>query len=92
MYVDDVKIFVIVFNQHIRMEFRIEKCALLTMNKEKAETTKGIELSNQKSIGTLGEKESRHYFKAGIIKQTYLKDGNLKRLQKDKKTMGNSPT
>lgn len=34
------------------IEFGNEKCAMLTMNKGKTETTKGIELSNQETITT----------------------------------------
>ena len=40
------------------MEFGIEKCAMLIMKSGKRETVKRLELPNQKSIRTLGEKEN----------------------------------
>ena len=61
-----------IYSQDIEMEFSTEKCAMLIMKNEKSETTKGIELANQKSIRTLRENENYMYLrklKTGIIIQ-----------------------
>ena len=71
MYMDDIKVFVKnekemktltqiirIYSQYIGMEFSIEKCVMLIMKSGKKETMSGIELTNQESIKTLGEKEN----------------------------------
>ena len=73
MYIDDTKIFatsekeqetpiqtIRIYTQDIGMEFAIGKCALLIIEKGILETTKGIELPNQESIGTFEEKENNN--------------------------------
>ena len=46
------------YSQVIGMEFRFEKCFRLIMKKGSKETTKGVELQNQKSLRTVREKEN----------------------------------
>ena len=47
-----------IYSQNIRMGFDIAKRVMLIMKSRKIEITKEIELPNQKSIKTLGEKEN----------------------------------
>ena len=74
MYMDDIKLFaknkkeletlihtVRIYSQDIRMEFGIEKCALLVMKSGKRHLTDGIELLNQDKIRTLAENETYKY-------------------------------
>ena len=71
MYMDDIKLFaknekeletlihaVRIYSQNIRMEFGIEKCAMLVMKSGKRHMTDGIELPNRDKIRTLGENET----------------------------------
>ena len=70
MYMDDIKLFakmkeisrliqaIIKYNQDIRMEFGIEKYAILIIKSEKREITEGIELPDKERTRTLGEKEN----------------------------------
>ena len=51
-----------VFSQDIGMEFGIEKCAILVMEKGKIVKSVGIELSDGKVIKSLQEGESYKYF------------------------------
>ena len=44
------------------MQFGIEKCPMLLMNKRRSETV-GVKLTNPESIGTFGEKESYDYLR-----------------------------
>ena len=90
MYMDDIKLFaknekelgalihtVRIYSQDIRMEFGIEKCALLVMKSGKRHLTDGIELSNQNKIRTLAENETYKYLgimEADTIKQVEMKD------------------
>ena len=90
MYMDDIKLFaknenelktlilaVRIYGQDIRMEFDIEKCALLVMKSGKHHITDGMELPNQDKIRTLVEKETYKYldiFEADTIKQVEMKD------------------
>ena len=62
--------------QHIGITFVIEKCAMLIMKKGKRETTKGIELSTQKSIRKLEEKENYKYF--GVLEADSIKRAEIK--------------
>ena len=58
-----------IYNQDIRMEFSMEKYAILIMKSGKKES---IELPNYESIKTLGEKENYKYLgkeEANTIKQ-----------------------
>ena len=50
-----------VFSQDIGMEFGIEKCAILVMEKGKIVKSVGIELSDGKVIKSLQEGESYKY-------------------------------
>ena len=43
------------------MRFGIEKCSVFIKKSKKTQTAKGIELNNQESIRTLGEKENCKY-------------------------------
>ena len=59
------------------MEFGIEKCAMLVMKSGKRHLTDGMELSNQYTIRTLGEKETYKYLgilEADTSKQVEIKD------------------
>ena len=69
MYIDGVKLFaknekeletlihiIRICSQDIRMEFGIEKCAMLGIKSSKRHRTDGMELPNQDKIRTLGEK------------------------------------
>ena len=71
MYMDDMKLFaknekeletlihvVRIYNQDIRMEFCIEKCAMQVMKSGKRHLSDGMELPNQDKTRTLGEKET----------------------------------
>ena len=85
MYLDDIKIFaknkkeletliqtIRMYTQDIGMEFGTEKCTMLIIKKEKRETMEGIELPDQESIRTIGEKENCKYlgiFEVNTIKQ-----------------------
>ena len=90
MYMDDIKLFaknekeletlihaVRIYSQDIRMEFGIEKCAMLVMKSGKRHMTDGMELPNHDKIRTLGENETYKYLgilEAGTIKQVEMKD------------------
>ena len=54
-----------VFSEDIRMEFGIEKCAMLVMEKGKIEKLVGIELPDGKVIKSFQEGESCKYL--GIL-------------------------
>ena len=71
MSIDDIKLFaknekeletlihaVRIYSQDIRMEFGIEKLAILVMKSDKRHMTQGMELPNQDKIRTLGENET----------------------------------
>ena len=47
-----------IYSQDIRMEFDIEKCAMILIKSGKRYLTDEMELPNQDKIGTLGEKET----------------------------------
>ena len=90
MYMDDIKLFaknkkeletlihaVRIYSQDIRMEFGIEKCAMLVMKSGKQHMTDGIEQPNQDEIRTLGKNETNKYLgilEADTIKQEEMKD------------------
>ena len=78
IYMDDIKLFVKnekeletlihtvrIYSHDIRLEFGIEKCALLVMKSGKRHLTDGIELPNQDKIRTLAENETYRYL--GIL-------------------------
>ena len=89
MYIDDIKLFaknekeletlihtVRKFSQDIRIEFGIEKCAMLVMKSGK-HLTDGMELPNQDKIRTLAENETYKYLgilEADTIKKVEMKD------------------
>ena len=71
MYMDDIKLFakneneletlipaVRICSQDIRMEFGIEKCAILLIKSGKRHRTDGMGLPNQDKIRTLAENET----------------------------------
>ena len=60
----------------LRMEFGLEKCALLIMKSGKPQMTEGMELPNQEKIRRLGEKETYMYF--GILEANTIKYGEIK--------------
>ena len=90
MYMDGIKLFakdekeletlihtVWIYSQNIRMEFGIEKCALLVMKSGKRHLIDGMELPNQDKIRTLAENETYKYLEileADTIKQVEMKD------------------
>ena len=90
MYMDDIKQFaknkkeletpihaVRIYSQDIRMEFGIEKCAMLVTKSGKRHMTDGMELPNHDKIRTLGENETYKYLgilEADTIKQVQMKD------------------
>ena len=47
-----------IYGQNTRMKFGIEKCVMIITKIERIETTKDIELPNQESIRTFGEKKN----------------------------------
>ena len=74
MYKDDINVFsknekiqealiqtIRIYCLDIGMEFDTEKSVLLSMKSGKIEITEGIELLNQESISTLGEKGNYLY-------------------------------
>ena len=74
MYMNDIKLFVKnekeletliqvvrIYSLDIRMEFGIEKCAMLIVKNCKWQIRKGIELANQEKIRTQAEKETYKY-------------------------------
>ena len=93
MYMDVIKLFaknekeletlihtVRIYSQDIKMEFGIEKCAMLVMKSGKRYLTDGIESPNQDEIRTLGEKETYKYLgilEADTIKQVEMKENFL---------------
>ena len=68
-------------SQDIRMEFGIEKWAMLVMKSDKRHLTDGMEQPNQDKIRTLREKETYKYL--GILKADNIKQVEMK--QKIKK-------
>ena len=89
MYIDDIKLFaknekeletimqaMRIYIQHIRMEFGIEKCAMLILRWR--QMTEGKELPNQEKIGRREEKETYKYF-------GWLEADNIKHPEKEKK-------
>ena len=90
MYMDHIKLFakneneletlihaVRIYIQYIRMEFGIEKCAMLVMKSGKRHLTDGMELPNQDKFKMLAENETDKYLdilKADTIKQMQMKD------------------
>ena len=95
MYMDDIKLFaknekelgalihtIRIYSQDIRMEFGIEKCALLVMESVKRYLTDGIELPNQGKIRTLAENETYKYL--GILEADTIKQVEMKnKIQKE---------
>ena len=91
-YIDDIKLFaknekeletlihaVRIFSQDIRMEFGIEKCAMLVIKSGKRHLTDGMELPNQDKIRTLSENDAYKYLgilEADTIKQVEMKKKN----------------
>ena len=70
-----------IYRQDIRMEFGIEKYALLILKSGKRRLTDGMELASQHKIRTLGEKETYTYMGilvADTIKQVEMKEKNKK--------------
>ena len=81
MYIYDIKLFaknekkknkletlihaIRIYSHDIRMEFAMEKCAILVMRSGKRHLTDGMELPNQEKIKILWEKETYNYF--GIL-------------------------
>ena len=59
------------------MEFSIEICAMLVMNRYKRHLTGGMELSNQYKIRTLGENETFKYL--GILEADTIKQVEIKK-------------
>ena len=95
IYMDDIKFFVKkdkeletqiqkvrIYGNNIKMEFGIEKCALLAMTSSKWHISVGIELPNKEKHRTLGEKETYKYLgilEVDIIKQVEMKENKRKK-------------
>ena len=65
------------FSQDKRIEFAMEKCAMLIMKNRKRLMTDGIEISKHDKIRTLGERERYKYLGmlvADIIKTVEIKE------------------
>ena len=84
MYMEDVKLFakneekletpkqtVRIYSDDKRMEYGIEKCAMLIMKSGKRQKTEGRELSNEEKVRTFGEKE--HYKYLGKLEGDTIK-------------------
>ena len=84
MYMDDIKLFaenekeletliqtVRIYSQDIKIEFGIEKCAMLVMKSGKRHMTEGVELPNQEILRKFGEKETYKY--SGILEADTIK-------------------
>ena len=65
-----------VFSEDVGMEFGIEKCAMLVMEKGKVVKSVGIELPNGKVIKSLQEGESYKYL--GILQADKFLEGKMK--------------
>ena len=65
-----------IYNQDIRMELGIEKCAKLVMKSGKRHLTDGTELPNQDKNRTFGEKETYKYL--GILEADTTKHVEMK--------------
>ena len=89
LFIDDLKLYsrsgkgldslvqtVRVFSEDIGMEFGIEKCAMLVMEKGKVVTSVGIELPNGKVIKPLQEGESYKYL--GILETDKFLEEKMK--------------
>ena len=85
MYTDGIKLFaknekeletlihaLRIYSQNIRMEFDIEKCALLVMKSGKRHLTDGMELPNQDKIRT--------YKYLGILEADTIKEVEMKEI------------
>ena len=95
MYMDDIKLFakneneletlihtVRIYNRDIRMEFSIEKCAMLVMKRRKRQVTDGMELPNKDKIKTFAENETYKYL--GILEADTIKQVEMKqKIQKE---------
>ena len=65
-----------IYSQDIKIEFRIEKFAMLVMKSGKRRMMEGIELTNQVVIRTLGEKKTYKYL--GILVANAIKQAEVK--------------
>ena len=65
-----------IYSQYIRMEFGIEKYAMLFMKSGKRHLTDGMELPNSNKIRTLAENESYKYL--GILVVDTIKQAEMK--------------
>ena len=65
-----------VYSQDIKMEFGIEKWAMLVMKSEKWHVSEGIDLPNQVVIRMRGEKETYEYL--GILEADTIKQREMK--------------
>ena len=99
---DDIKLFgkyekesetliqaVWLYSLDIRMEFGIEKCAILITESRKPQMMEGIEQPNQNKIRTLGEKETHKYLamlESGTIKHAEMKEKKKKKKENLKRT------
>ena len=71
-----------IYSQDIRMEFGIEKCAMLVMKSGKQHLTDGMELPNQDKMRTLGENEIYKYL--GVLEPETIKQVEMKdKIQKE---------
>ena len=89
MYMDDIKLFaknvkeletlihvLRIYSQDIRMEFDLEKFAMLIMKSGKWHPTERMEQPNQDKIRTLGENETYKYL--GILETDTIKQVDMK--------------
>ena len=71
-----------IYSQDIRMEFDIEKCAIMIMKIGKRHLTGGMEIPSQDKIRTLGGKETNKYL--GILEADTIKQVEMKEKIKNK--------
>ena len=67
------------YSQDKRMEYGIEKCAMLVMKSGEQHLTDGMELPNQDKIRTRGEKEIYKYL--GMFEPDYIKQVEMKKIK-----------
>ena len=77
---------VMIYSSDKRMEFGIEKCAMLMMKSGKQQMTEGIDLPNHGKFRALGKKETYIYLEileADTIKYTEMKEKIKKRVSQE---------
>ena len=93
-----------VFSEDIRMEFGVNKCAILIMKRGKLTESEGIQLPNKEEIKSLGEGDTykylgvleaddiKHQVMKKEIKEEYMYFRRIRRILKSKLNGGNTIT